>query len=154
MVTAIGVFHSAERAREAVRQLLDNNVPQDSMIFLTRSDKDAEVIGHEFNKDAVTGITGASIGAIAASTLLIPGIGGIVFGLGIGAATLLGLIGAESHKASDAEQAVREAGEDVDYFRNVLKEGYSVIMVRTESSETAQIAGDVLNRLGLSIQPR
>ena len=67
METAIGVFDSPERAREAVRKLLASKVPQDSVIFLTRSGTDAEVVGRELSKGAVTGITGASVGAIAAS---------------------------------------------------------------------------------------
>jgi anti-sigma B factor antagonist len=154
METAIGVFNSPEGAREAVRELLASKVPQDSIVFLTRSGRDAEVVGKELSTGAVTGITGVSMGAIAASMLLVPGVGGIVFGLGLGAATLLGLIGAESRKASEVEQVAGNAGEDAEFFRGVLKEGHSLIIVRTESNETARTACGILDRQGLSIQER
>ncbi len=153
METAIGVFDSPERAKEAVRKLLASKVPQDSVIFLTRSATDAEVVGKELSKGAVTGITGASMGAIAASMLLVPGIGGIVFGLGLGAATLVGMIGAESHKASAAEHAQKKQSEDAELFRDVLKEGHSLIVVRTESKEVATTASSVLDSLALGKQP-
>jgi anti-sigma B factor antagonist len=145
METAIGVFDSPERAREAVRKLLEGKVPQDSIVFLTRSGKDAEVIGKEMSTGAVTGVTGVSVGAIVASMLLVPGAGGIVFGLGLGAATLLGLIGAESRK----EQAHQKQCEDAEFFREVLKEGRNLIVVRTESKDVAATATNALNNLAL-----
>jgi anti-sigma B factor antagonist len=149
METAIGVFDSAEHAKEAVRELLANRVPQEAVVFLTRSGTDAEVVGKELSTGAVAGVSGVTAGAIAASVLLVPGIGGIVFGLGLGAATLLGLIGKESSKAVAAGNA-----EDADFFRNVLKEGQSLIVVRTESADVARSATGILDRLGLSIQER
>jgi len=153
METAIGVFDSPERAKEAVGKLLASKVPQDSIIFLTRSGTDAEVVGKELSKGAVTGITGVSMGAIAATMLLVPGIGGIVFGLGLGAATLMGVIGAESHKASAAEHAQKKQSEDAEFFRGVLKEGRSLIVVRTESKEVATTASNLLDSLALGKQP-
>jgi anti-sigma B factor antagonist len=149
METAIGVFDSPERAKEAVRELLGSKVPQDSITFLTRSGSDAEVVGKELSIGALTGVTGVTAGAIAASVLLVPGIGGIVFGLGLGAAALLGLIGTESRKASATERA-----QDADFFRSVLKEGHSLIVVRSESTDVARGASGILDRLGLSIQER
>ena len=106
-------------------------------------------MGKELSTGALTGVTGVTAGAIAASVLLVPGIGGIVFGLGLGAATLLGLIGTESQKASAAERA-----QDADFFRSVLKEGHSLIVVRSESTDVARGASGILDRLGLSIQER
>jgi anti-sigma B factor antagonist len=149
METAIGVFDSPERAKEAVRELLACKVPQDAIVFLTRSGTDAEVVGKELSIGAVAGVSGVTAGAIAATVLLVPGIGGIVFGLGLGAATLLGLIGMESNKAVAAGNA-----EDADVFRNVLKEGHSLIVVRTESTDIARSSSGILDRLGFSIQER
>lgn len=149
METAIGVFDSPERAKEAVRKLLASKVPRDSIIFLTRSGTDAEVVGKELSKGAVTGVTGVSMGAIAASMLLVPGIGGIVFGLGLGAAALLGVIGAESRKASATEHTQEKQSEDAEFFRGVLKEGRSLIVVRTESKSVATTASSVLDNLAL-----
>jgi anti-sigma B factor antagonist len=147
METAVGVFASPEHAKEAVRELLASKVPKDAIVFLTRSGTDAEVVGKELSTGAVAGVSGVTAGAIAASVLLVPGIGGIVFGLGLGAATLLGLIGKESSNAVAAGNA-----EDADFFRNVLKQGRSLIVVRTESTEAARNASGILDRLGLSMQ--
>ena len=147
METAVGVFASPEHAKEAVRELLASKVPNDAIVFLTRSGTDAEVVGKELSTGAVAGVSGVTAGAIAASVLLVPGIGGIVFGLGLGAATLLGLIGKESSNAVAAGNA-----EDADFFRNVLKQGRSLIVVRTETTEAARGASGILDRLGLSMQ--
>jgi len=147
METAVGVFASPEHAKEAVRELLASKVPNDAIVFLTRSGTDAEVVGKVLSTGAVAGVSGVTAGAIAASVLLVPGIGGIVFGLGLGAATLLGLIGKESSNAVAAGNA-----EDADFFRNVLKQGRSLIVVRTETTEAARGASGILDRLGLSMQ--
>lgn len=153
METSIGAFDSSERAKEAVRKLLASKVPQDSIVFLTRSGMDAEAVGKELSTGAVTGVAGVSVGAIAASVLLVPGIGGIVFGLGLGAAALMGVIGAESHKSSATEHTQKKQSEDAEFFRDVLKEGRSLIVVRTESKEVATAASSVLDSLALGKQP-
>ncbi len=100
---------------------------------------------------------------VAAATLLVPGIGA-VFALGFGAAALLGLAGAGAGATTGAAMA-REPGapqptpdekcsEDAAFFREVLKEGRSLIVVRTESQETATSACAILDRLGLGMQGR
>ena len=37
METAIGVFHSREKAEQAIKQLLNRQVPKESIAFLTTS---------------------------------------------------------------------------------------------------------------------
>lgn len=153
METAIGVFDSTDRATQAVRALLANDIPQDSINFLTRSNADAATIGKQLSSgktlsaETLTEVTGVSAGAIAASTLLIPG--GVIIGIGLGAATLLGLIGAESGKAS-----VAEFEDDANLFRSALDQGRSLIVVRTKSIDTARSASGILDRLGLSLPQR
>jgi len=98
---------------------------------------------------------------VVAATLLLPGIGP-VFALGLGAAALLGLAGAGAGAAvgSAASQDVEapqptadeKASEDVAFFREVLKEGRSLVVVRTESHHIATSACAVLDRLGLGMQ--
>jgi len=134
------------------------------MIFLTRSESEAKTIGKEFgaNLGASAGVT-AGIAAAAAATLLVPGIGA-VFAIGYGAAALLGLagarVGANVGKAlsEDTEAAQPTADdkcpEDVAFFREVLKEGRSLIVVRTEAHEIATTACGILDRLGLGIERR
>jgi anti-sigma B factor antagonist len=84
-----------------------------------------------------------------------------VFALGFGAAALLGLAGAGAGsvvgKAAAGESAPPAVGdgkssEDVAFFREVLKAGRSLIVVRTDSRETANTACGILDRLGLGIQ--
>jgi anti-sigma B factor antagonist len=101
-----------------------------------------------------------SAGVLAATLLVVPGIGQ-VFALGFGAAALLGLAGAGAGsvvgKAAAGESAPPAVGdgkssEDVAFFREVLKAGRSLIVVRTDSRETANTACGILDRLGLGIQ--
>ena len=164
METAIGVFASRDRAEEAVKELIQH-VPEDSIVFLTRSETEAKTIGKEFGT-FVGGFAGGAAGmsaGVVAATLLVPGLGA-VFALGFGAAALLGLAGAGTgaaigkgmaHDAQVAQPTPDEkCSEDAAFFREVLKEGRSLIVVRTESKELATSACGVLDRLGLGMQGR
>ncbi len=165
METAIGVFASRDRAEEAVKDLLLQNVPEQSIVFLTRSENEAKTVGREFGAYTggfVGGAVGMSAG-VAAATLLVPGIGA-VFALGFGAAALLGLVGAGAGAAagktisqdSSTPQPTpdEKSPEDAAFFREVLKEGRSLIVVRTDSHEVATTACAILDRLGLGLQGR
>lgn len=163
MDTAIGVFSARDHAEVAVTELRKQGVPDDSIVFLTRSEGEAKTIAKQFGATVgglVGGATGMSAGVVAA-TLLLPGVGA-VFALGFGAAALLGLAGAGagagvgSLAAQDKESPQPTAGgrasEDAGFFREVLKEGRSLIVVRTESPETAAAACTVLDGLGIGMQ--
>jgi anti-sigma B factor antagonist len=164
METAIGVFASRDRAEEAVKEL-KQHVPEDSIVFLTRSENEAKAVGKEIGS-FVGGFTGGAAGmsaGVAAATLLVPGLGP-VFALGFGAAALLGLAGAGTGAAlgkaiahdTEAPQPTpdEKCSEDATFFREVLKEGRSLIVVRTESQGLATLACGVLDRLGLGMQNR
>ena len=164
MESAIGVFASRDRAEEAVKEL-KQRVPEDSIVFLTRSENEAKTVGKElgsFVGGFAGGAAGMSAGVVAA-TLLVPGLGP-VFALGFGAAALLGLAGASTGAAlgkavaHDAEApqptSDEKCSEDAAFFREVLKEGRSLIVVRTESQELATFACGVLDRLGIGMQNR
>jgi anti-sigma B factor antagonist len=163
METAIGVFSSRERAEQAVRELLDQKVPEKSIVFVTRSEAEAKTIGKQMGATVggfLGAATGASAGVIAATLLVVPGIGQ-VFALGFGAAALMGLVGAGAGSKlggaviadSSAPQPTPDerSSDDVDFFRDVLKSGRSLIVVRTQSADTLRIASRVLDRLGLGI---
>jgi len=165
METAIGVFASRDNADHSVKELLQKGVPESSLVFLTRSESEAKTVGRQLGAFAggfVGGAAGMTAG-VAAATLLLPGIGA-VFALGFGAAALLGLAGAGAgattggaiaHEAGAPQPTTdRKASEDAAFFREVLKEGRSVVVVRTESQETATTACSVLDRLGLGMQER
>jgi anti-sigma B factor antagonist len=163
METAIGVFSSRERAEEAIRELRHRGISEDSIVFLTTSEVAAKSIAKEFGASVggfVGGAAGMTAGVVTAS-LLLPGIG-TVFALGFGAAALLGLAGAGAGAAagsaatrSDAQPTPdAKCHEDVAFFREVLKEGRSLIVIRTESQETAATACGILDELGLSMERR
>ncbi len=162
METAIGVFASRDNAEGAVKELRECSVPEESIVFLTRSESDAKTMAKEFGAYVggfVGGAAGMTTGVVAA-TLLLPGIGA-VFALGFGAAALLGVAGAGAGSTissaaiddADAPQPTTDgkAPEEAAFFREVLKEGRSLIVVRTESKELAASAVAVLDRLGIGM---
>ncbi|MGB9513783.1 MAG: STAS domain-containing protein [Candidatus Acidiferrum sp.] len=164
METAIGVFDSRENAETAVKELLHKQVPEDSIVFLTRSQNDAL----SFSKDLGTfaggfigGAVGTTAGCVGAALAMIPGFGQI-FALGVGGAALLGLLGAKvggkltknlSNQQDTPEATPPESsGEEGAQLLDVLKHGRSVVVVRTESQQVAAIANAVLDKLGLGKQ--
>ena len=166
METAIGVFTSRDHAEKAVKELLERGIPEESIVFLTLSENEAKTIAKElgaFVGGFVGGAAGITTGVLA--SVLLPGIG-TVFALGIGAAALLTGAGAGagagtavgSVATTDAHApkptTPEKSAEDAAFFREVLKEGRSLIVVRTESKELATSACEVLDRLGLGMQNR
>jgi anti-sigma B factor antagonist len=167
METAIGVFASRDNAHEAVKELRERGIPEESIVFLTRSETEVKTIAKElgsFVGGFIGGAAGMTTGMVAAS-LLLPGIG-TVFALGIGAAALLtgagAGVGAGTALSSAATHdpdapkptAAEKCSEDVAFFREVLKEGRSLIVVRTESQEMATAACGILDRLGFGMERR
>jgi anti-sigma B factor antagonist len=164
METAIGVFAARERAEEAVKSLLEQNVPKESIVYLTRSESEAKSVGKELGAYAggfVGGAAGLSAGVAAATLLAIPGIGP-VFALGFGAAALLGLVGAGTGAAVGASASNdpgapvpstgTDSSEDSAFFLQVLNEGHSLIVVRTDSPQVAVRACEVLDELGMRMK--
>ncbi len=167
METAIGVFAARDHAQVAVKELREHGVPEESIVFLTRSETEAKNIAKElgaFVGGFVGGAAGITTGVVAAS-LLLPGIG-TVFALGIGAAALLtgagagagagSAIGSAATHDPDAPRpaSTEKSAEDIAFFREVLKEGRSLIVVRTESRELATAACAILDRLGFGMERR
>jgi anti-sigma B factor antagonist len=162
--TAIGVFGSRDRAEEALKELLRQGVPEDSVVFLTRSKSDAETLGKEIGTIAggfTGGAVGLGAGMVAASLSLIPGIGQ-VFAVGVGAAALLGFLGTKTGatvgeglaKETEIPAPVQDekSSEDAQLFVDVLKTGKSLIVVRTESLAIAKTAAAILDRATPSAQ--
>ncbi len=163
METCIGVFSSRTRAEQSVLELLRNQVPKESILFLTRSEAEAQSFAKELGA-AVGGFmgaaTGMTAGVAAATMLVVPGIGP-VFALGFGAAALFGLVGAQTGSAvgkaaaGSAEPEVApstDKPEDTAFFAEVLNSGRSLVVVRTESAETAKSATEILDRHGLGLR--
>lgn len=162
METAIGVFTHRDHAEEAVKELRERGVPEEAIVFLTRSENEAKSIAKEFGAYVggfVGGAAGMTTGVVTAA-LLLPGVG-TVFALGFGAAALLGMAGAGAGASvgsaaahdEDAPQptAAEKCSEDVAFFREVLQAGRSLIVVRTESQPLVTSACEVLDRRGLAM---
>jgi anti-sigma B factor antagonist len=161
--TAVGIFDSRERAEQAMKELLGKHVPQDCLVFLTRSETEAHTLGKEIGTYAggfAGGAVGMAAGTAAVALALVPGVGQ-VFALGIGATALLGYLGARTGRAvgktigrdAAAPEPTREenVSEDAGLFIEVLKQGHSLIVVRTEFHDVARAASEVLDRLGLAM---
>jgi len=162
--TFIGVFDSRENAEQAVQELIQNHVPQESIIFLTRSESEAMSFGKDLGKFAggfMGGAVGATAGCVGAALALIPGFGQ-VFALGVGGAALLGYLGSRAgesvakglteHAATPKPATADKSAEEAAHFLEVLKSGRSLVLVQTEFHEVAGAASGVLDRLGLGKQ--
>jgi anti-anti-sigma factor len=160
--TAIGIFTSRERAEETLKELLNAEVPKDSIVFLSRSEHEAMAVAKEVGEiagGATGGAVGLGAGLVVASLALLPGIGQ-VFAVGVGATALLGLIGRKAgatvahHLAKDTGQTAQpldeEVSDDAQTFVAVLKAGRSLLVVRTESAHVAKTATGILDRYSLS----
>jgi len=165
MEIAVGVFDSRERAETAVKELLQKHVPEESIVFLSRSESEVMSFGKELGSYAggfIGGAVGTTAAVVGASLALIPGFGQ-VFALGVGGAALLGYLGSKAggtlakgiSSEHDAPKAASQekAGEEGTHLLEVLKQGRSVIVVRTEFKDVAQTASSVLDTLGIGTQP-
>jgi anti-sigma B factor antagonist len=164
METAIGVFDSREHAEGAVKELLQMHVPEESIVFLTRSESEAMSFGKELGTYAggfLGGAVGTTAGCVGAALAMIPGFGQ-VFALGVGGAALLGYLGSKvggtlakgiaESPGTPKPASSEKSGEEGAHLLEVLKQGRSVIVVRTEFHDVAAAASGVLDRLGLGKQ--
>jgi anti-sigma B factor antagonist len=164
METAIGVFDSRERAEQAVKQLVEQHVPQESIIFLTRSESEAMSFGKDLGQYVggfMGGAVGVTAGCVGAALALIPGFGQ-VFALGVGGAALLGFLGSQAggalvEKISEdpgkpAPTSEEKSAAEAEHLLEVLESGRSLVLVQSEFHEVIGAASGVLDRLGLGIQ--
>jgi len=163
METCIGVYVSRTTAEEAVNELLKKSVPKESIVFLTRSDTEATFrdLDSAYAGIFAGGATGLGVAAVA--LLAVPGIGQVA-AVGLGAAALLGLAGAGAGAAvgkalvatpeRPAPTPGEECAEDAAFFRDVLKQNRSLVVVRTESPEIAKTASEILDRTGIGMESR
>lgn len=161
METAIGVFASRDHAEAAVKDLLRHGVPEPAIVFLTRTEGDVTTTGSGQEVAAVPGPGKEPAGITSSASMVVPGVGR-VFALGARAAGLLGFLGGGSGGAAGARPSSggpaqptpeEKCPDDVVFFREVLKQGRSLIVVRTDSPEVARIASRELDCLGLGLRP-
>ena len=163
MEIAIGIFDSTERAEQAVKDLRQNQIPGQAIIFLTGSENEAMSFTKELGA-YVGGVMGGAVqftaGQIGSALALVPGFGQ-VYAIGLGAAALLHYLG--SKVGATAVKRSLEASRftltkpeksaiDTAYFIDVLKHGRSIVIVQTKFHDVAAEATAILDRLGLGKQ--
>jgi hypothetical protein len=169
-----GIFQSVDAAERAVEDLLASGIAAESVIFLSNQQPKNDGIkkastqnledvpttgkeGHEAGKSmgaAVGGAAGATIGVTAATTiaaLLVPGLG-TIYAIGLGAAALLGLGGAAvGAKVGDVGERSMNVGvpkDDIEFYRELLRNGRSVVIANADTEERAKEARDILQKHG------
>jgi anti-sigma B factor antagonist len=162
---AIGIFDSTERAEQAVKDLRQNQIPGQAIIFLTGSENEAMSFTKELGA-YVGGVMGGAVqftaGQIGSALALVPGFGQ-VYAIGLGAAALIHYLG--SKVGATAVKRSLEASRftltkpeksaiDTAYFIDVLKHGRSIVIVQTKFHDVAAEATAILDRLGLGKQTR
>jgi anti-sigma B factor antagonist len=161
METAIGVFDSRDKAEIALRELLTRKIPQEAMMFLTRSETEAGNFCKELGTWAgglLGGTVGMTAGVFTATVLTSTGlVAGMT--LCIGTTALLAFAGAVAGSAVAKELAKRTDipcvtydHEDAGPFHNLLKDGQSLVIVRTPWRDVAAVACEILDRAGAGIQ--
>jgi hypothetical protein len=174
MESVVGIFHSLNSAEQAVEDLLESGMTQQSIIFLSNeapgksgvrpssekeldniptSDAEGDGMGRAMGA-LVGGAMGASAGlagGAAVASLMVPGVG-TIFAIGIGAAAALGLGGAAAGaKAGDVAEHAMDGGvpkDDVRFYHEVLRRGHSIVIANVEREEDAAKARAVFKQQG------
>jgi anti-sigma B factor antagonist len=158
MKTAVGVFADRIRAEEAIRALLKNKVPPERITFLTRSEPEANSISEHLQSTTVLQHT---VGTPARfSVLSISGVGPVLV-QGPDIADLFDRPVRDQSLAAPAQasndpwrqsSASHGSEDDAAFFRRMLNDGCSVIVVRSDSNQIAAAACEVLDTLSLGIR--
>jgi hypothetical protein len=174
MESMVGIFHSADSAEQAVDELIKRDMPHQSIVLLSREEpkRYRTQVAHEKQIEKLTDpgtatvgagkasgeVLGATIGgsagftaAATAAALTIPGLG-IVFAIGLGGAALLGLGGAAAGgKIGDSVGKEIDTGvpkEQVNFYRQLLQRGYSLLVVDVRSGADISTVQEVFRKLG------
>ena len=143
--------------------MVENHVPEQAIVYLTRSESEAQSIGKHSvpMQGGLSAELRACLLELPSHSVAVPGIGA-VFALGFGAAALLGLVGAGTgaaigsgaSKGHGAPEPSAGTGTSADaaFFRQVLNEGHSLIVARTESPQVASVACAILDKFGMSMK--
>jgi hypothetical protein len=154
--TAIGVFATRELGQDAMRQLIEENVPHESIVFLSRSEPEVKTFCKHLGA-TIGGYMGLAVGmsvGVGAAVLLALPATWHIFALGFGSAAAVGLAGAgivallgnflareHSGAKTSSDKALVEDGA---LGGELQREWRSLIVVRTQAQETAQVACRIL----------
>ncbi len=136
METAIGVFASRDGAEGAVKDLLGRGVPEQAIVFLTRA-------------AAQSGTARQGGSRVAATLMSVPGIGQVfaawpwrcrASGAGGNYDTAAAPLSDNPISDNPALQPTPDenCSDDVVFFRDLLQQGRSLVVVRTDSAEIAR----------------
>jgi hypothetical protein len=165
MHTTVGIFSSRAQAEQAIEHLLAGGTPANTIHYFTGEcapeeiealrTTDAEAPGMGKAMGAfLGGVIGASGGlsvGSAVASVLIPGVGPIM-AVGLGAAAVLGAGGAAAgarvgHKSEDAlDEGIPR--DDVFFYRDLLKQGRSLVIVNSADDHAARDAREMIHTAG------
>ena len=156
MKTAVGVFSNLDRAEQAIRALLNNRVPPERITFLTRSEPEANSIRSHLEDESMLQLKTGTPARF--SVLSVSGVGPVLV-QGPDVSDIFdqparsGLASSVPAANDPWRQTPIPHGSDDDaaFFRRMLNEGCSVIVVRTDSNQIAMAAVEVLDKLSLGI---
>lgn len=164
MEGVVGVFTSRTVAENAMCDLL-GTFGTHAITFLTPEASPQEIAGVPATDAEAPGIgkaissyVGGAIGAgaglglgAAAASLLVPGVGQI-FAIGVGAAAVLGVggaaIGAALGETTETRLDQGVPRDQVLHYRELLRQGRSLVIVSADSAERAEKARLILRNLG------
>jgi len=165
MQSVVGVFTSCAAADKAVREMLQQGIPPQSLIFLTSeqlpqqveqvptTDTEAHGMGKAIGA-FVGGVVGATAGlglGSAVASLVVPGVGTIL-AAGIGAASLLGLAGAVAgEEIGDRSEDAMDQGvprDDVLLYRELLKRRRTLVIANLQADDMAETARTIMQQNG------
>ena len=156
MRTAVGVFSKLDQAEQAVRALLKNRVPPERITFLTRSEPEANSIGNHLYSES--GLRDAGTPS-RFSVISVSGIGPVL----VQGPDVSDIFDQPPRDHGSTNRALASndpwrqtpvahgSDDDAAFFRRMLNDGCSVIVVRTDSSQIAMAAVEVLDKLSLGI---
>ena len=163
MQTVVGIFKSRRSAEEAVSGLHAVGLTDDSVIFATpengpqalesvpTTDAESPGIGKAISS-YVGGVIGGGVGMGVGSgvaSLLVPGVG-VIFAAGVAAGALLGVggaaIGAALGKETEKTLDTGVPHDDVFFYRDLLKQGRTLVVASTDSNELATAARAVFHQ--------
>lgn len=165
MQTLTGVFTSRKQAEDAVNELLRDVLPDHSIIFLTGEQSAAEIAAlpttdaeNDGMGKALGAVVGAAVGGGAgfalgsmAVSLAVPGVGPIL-AAGLGTAALLGLggaaVGGSVGQASEAAMDTGVPRDDVQFYRDLLGRGRSLIIAKIDSETQAHEVLEIFTKYG------
>ena len=153
MHTTVGIFDTRERAEEALVRLLGNHIPQDRIVYLTRSEQDALTVGNRMIERNF-----AAAAPQARETVRLTPNARPVFGLGFGDKTPLPSATGFPARPSIGDPGLLDSlvasasSEDRNFFQRVLDEGNSAVVVRTNSAMSAAAACEIFDTFALHMR--